>query len=91
MEPGLASTIHRTVDRAQGLGQVVHSTLLQIVSDTYPQLFVKAKTDPWLDDLQVPGDGDVAFFLVGGKKFGLTFGLGEDSEGNPRRNTYRCL
>jgi len=50
MEPGLASTIHRTVDRAQGLGQVVHSTLLQIVKDTYPQLFVKAKVDPWLDE-----------------------------------------
>jgi len=50
MEPGLASTVHRTVDRLQGLGQVVHSTLLKIVQDTYPQMFVKAKADPWTDE-----------------------------------------
>ena len=50
MEPGLASTIYRTVDRMQGLGQVVYSTLKRIVRDAYPKLFVKATVDPWIDD-----------------------------------------
>jgi len=50
MEAGMASTVYRTVDRAQGLGQVVHSTLLKIIRETHPSLFTKARTDPWLDD-----------------------------------------
>ncbi len=50
MDAGMASTIHRTVDRAEGLGQVVHATLLKIIRETHPQLFAKARVDPWFDD-----------------------------------------
>ncbi len=50
MEAGMASTVYRTVDRAQGLGQVVHSTLLKIIRETHPQLFAKVKIDPWFDE-----------------------------------------
>ncbi|MBP7934140.1 MAG: GreA/GreB family elongation factor [Phycisphaerae bacterium] len=50
MEAGMASTIYRTVDRMEGLGQVVRSTLMKIVHETHPLLFVKTRIDPWLDD-----------------------------------------
>jgi transcription elongation GreA/GreB family factor len=50
MDPGMALTVYRTVDRLQGLGQVVHSSLLRIIREAYPQAFAKLKTDPWLDD-----------------------------------------
>lgn len=50
MDAGMASTIFRTVDRAEGLGQVVHATLLRIVRETHPQLFAKTRVDPWFDD-----------------------------------------
>src|SRR4029078_11306245 len=48
MESGLASTVSRTVDRLDGLGQVVRSTMLKIIQETHPELYVKAKIDPWL-------------------------------------------
>jgi transcription elongation factor GreA len=50
MDPGLASTVYRLVDRLDGLGQVVRSKLLTHIRDTHPQMFLKAKTDPWVDD-----------------------------------------
>ncbi len=52
MEPGLAATVQRTIDRLDGLGQVVRNDLLGIILDTHPQLAVaaKAKIDPWTDD-----------------------------------------
>lgn len=50
MEAGMASTVYRTVDRMEGLGQVVRSTMMKIVHDTHPLLFVKTRIDPWLDD-----------------------------------------
>lgn len=50
MEPGLASTVRRTVDRLDGLGQVVRSTMLKIIQETHPELYVKARVDPWLDE-----------------------------------------
>jgi len=50
MESGLASTVHRTIDRTEGLGQVVHSTLLTIIQNTHPGLFTKPKIDPWFDE-----------------------------------------
>ncbi|HSW45786.1 MAG TPA: GreA/GreB family elongation factor [Phycisphaerae bacterium] len=50
MDPGMASAVHRTVNRVQGLGHVVHGSLLRIIRDTHPQLFVRARVDPWIDD-----------------------------------------
>jgi transcription elongation GreA/GreB family factor len=52
MDAGLASTIRTTVQRLDGLGQVVHSDLNRIVLDTHPKLrIVKQKrVDPWDDD-----------------------------------------
>ncbi|MHC4797185.1 MAG: GreA/GreB family elongation factor [Planctomycetota bacterium] len=50
MDSGLASTVYRQVDRLDGLGQVVRSKLLAIIRDTYPQMFVKEKADPWRDE-----------------------------------------
>jgi len=51
MEPGMASTVRRSIDRLDGLGQVVKSDLLRIVYDTHPELYVaKARVDPWEDD-----------------------------------------
>ena len=50
MDAAMASTVRRTIERLDGLGQVVHSTLLRIIQDTYPELYVKARIDPWLDE-----------------------------------------
>ncbi len=51
MDSGLASTVRRTIDRLDGLGQVVRSDLLRIILETHPELLVKAvKVDPWFDD-----------------------------------------
>lgn len=55
MEAGLASTVRRTVDRLDGLGQVVRSTMLKIIQETHPELYVKAKIDPWLDESIILG------------------------------------
>lgn len=50
MAPGMASTIRRTVDRLDGLGQVVRPDLLKIIQETHPELYIKAKVDPWEDE-----------------------------------------
>lgn len=47
MEAGLASTIRRTIERLEGLGQVVYSDLLKIINETHPELTVKPTVDPW--------------------------------------------
>lgn len=50
MDAGLASTVRRTIERLDGLGQVVHATLLRIIQDTHPELYVRARIEPWLDE-----------------------------------------
>lgn len=50
MDAGLASTVRRTVDRLDALGQVVRSDMLRIIQETHPELYVKAKVDPWVDE-----------------------------------------
>jgi len=51
MEPGLASTVKRTIQRLDGLGQTVHVTLIKIIDETHPELIVtKKQIDPWFDD-----------------------------------------
>jgi transcription elongation factor GreA len=50
MGDSLAFTVYWTVDRLDGLGQVVRSETLNIIRDTYPHLFIKEKADPWTDD-----------------------------------------
>jgi len=51
MDAGTAATVLRTVDRVQGLGQVVHATLKRIIRQSYPDLEVrKITTDPWADN-----------------------------------------
>ncbi len=51
MEPGLASTIKTTIERLEGLGQVVHGDLIRIILDTHPGLHaVRERVDPWADD-----------------------------------------
>lgn len=53
MGDSLAFTVYWTVDRLDGLGQVVRSDMLNIIRDTYPHLFIKEKADPWTDDATV--------------------------------------
>ncbi|HOB73080.1 MAG TPA: GreA/GreB family elongation factor [Phycisphaerae bacterium] len=55
MEPGLASTVRRTVDRMDALGHVVRADLLKIIREVHPQLYAKAKVDPWLDETIIYG------------------------------------
>lgn len=55
MDAGLASTVRRTVDRLDALGQVVRSDMLKIIQEAHPELYVKAKVDPWLDDSVIYG------------------------------------
>lgn len=51
MDPVLASTVHRTIDRLDGLGEVVHADLLRIIIHTHPELVApKRKADPWTDE-----------------------------------------
>ncbi len=51
MEADLASTVHRTIDRLDGLGEVVHADLLRIIIHTHPELITpKKKVDPWTDE-----------------------------------------
>jgi len=50
MEAGLASTVYNQAKRIQGLGQTVRSTILNFIQKTHPELFIKEKVDPWLDD-----------------------------------------
>ena len=51
MEAGLASTVRRTIDRLDGLGQVVRADLLRIIIETHPELIIApTKIDPWTDD-----------------------------------------
>ncbi len=55
MEAGLASTFRRTVDRLDGLGNVVRIDMLKIIQESHPQLYIKAKVDPWLDETVIYG------------------------------------
>ncbi len=51
MEAAMASTVHRTIDRLDGLGEVVHADLLRIIIHTHPELIApKKKVDPWADE-----------------------------------------
>lgn len=51
MDHVLASTVHRTIDRLDGLGDVVHSDLLRIIIHTHPELIApRKKIDPWADE-----------------------------------------
>lgn len=51
MEANLASTVHRTIDRLDGLGEVVHAELLKIIIHTHPELISpKKRVDPWTDE-----------------------------------------
>lgn len=51
MDASLASTVHRTIDRLDGLGEVVHADLLRIIIHTHPELIVPRKRiDPWTDE-----------------------------------------
>lgn len=55
MDAGLASTVRRTVDRLDALGQVVRSDLLKVIQEAHPELYVKAKVDPWVDEATIYG------------------------------------
>lgn len=51
MDAAMASTVHRTIDRLDGLGEVVHADLLRMIIHTHPELIVPRKrTDPWTDE-----------------------------------------
>ncbi len=50
MGDSLAFTVYWTIDRLEGLGQVVREDTLNIIRAAYPQLFVKQQTDPWFDE-----------------------------------------
>ena len=51
MGSGTSATVLRTVDRSQGLGQVVHAALKRIIRQMYPDLTVrKVAIDPWVDN-----------------------------------------
>jgi len=51
MDANMASTVHRTIDRLDGLGEVVHADLLRIIIHTHPGLITpKKKIDPWTDE-----------------------------------------
>lgn len=48
MGDNLAFTVYRSIERVDGLGQVVHNDLLNIIREMYPHLFVQKKLfDPW--------------------------------------------
>lgn len=53
MEPGVALTVRRTLERIDGLGQVVRSTMIAIIRETHPQLEVRRQVDPWQDDSRI--------------------------------------
>ncbi|MEP0841373.1 MAG: GreA/GreB family elongation factor, partial [Phycisphaerae bacterium] len=50
MDAGLASTVRRTVDRLDALGHTVRGDMLRIIQETHPELYVKARVDPWFDE-----------------------------------------
>jgi len=50
MGDSMAFTVHRTIDRIDGLGQVVRAEAMGIIQGTYPHLFMQKRIDPWLDD-----------------------------------------
>jgi len=50
MGDSLAFTVYWTIDRLEGLGQVVREDTLNIIQAAYPRLFVKQRTDPWFDE-----------------------------------------
>lgn len=50
MEAGLASTIRRSVDRLDALGNTVRADMLKVIQETHPELYIKARVDPWLDE-----------------------------------------
>lgn len=50
MGDSLAFTVYWTIDRLEGLGQVVREDTLNIIKVAYPHLFVKQRTDPWFDE-----------------------------------------
>lgn len=47
---GMAMTIRRQVERADGLGPTVRDEMMNIVRDQFPQLYVKQKVAPWDDE-----------------------------------------
>ncbi len=51
MDAAMASTVHRTIDRLDGLGEVVHADLLRMIIHTHSELIVPWKRiDPWTDE-----------------------------------------
>jgi transcription elongation GreA/GreB family factor len=51
MDAAMASTVHRTIDRLDGLGEVVHADLLRMIIHTHSELIVPRKRiDPWTDE-----------------------------------------
>jgi len=48
--PGMAMTIRRQVERADGLGPTVRDEMLAIVREQFPQMYVKQKVAPWDDE-----------------------------------------
>ncbi|MFP4356607.1 MAG: GreA/GreB family elongation factor [Phycisphaerae bacterium] len=50
MDTGTAATIRRRIERTGGLAQAVHDEMLSILRQSFPQMFIKAQVDPWLDE-----------------------------------------
>lgn len=48
--PGMAMTIRRQVERADGLGPTVRDEMMAIVREQFPQLYIKQKVAPWDDE-----------------------------------------
>ena len=49
LDPALASTVRRQIERADGLGRAVQEDLLKIIREFYPQLYVTKSVPPWED------------------------------------------
>ena len=49
LDPALASTVRRQIERADGLGRAVQEDLLKIVREYYPQLYITKSVAPWED------------------------------------------
>ncbi|NLX13025.1 MAG: hypothetical protein GXY44_05120 [Phycisphaerales bacterium] len=50
MGDSLAFTVYWTIDRLEGLGQVVREDTLNVIRAAYPRLFAQKRTDPWFDE-----------------------------------------
>lgn len=50
MDEATASTVRNRIERMDGLAESVHDELLNILRESFYQIFVKARVEPWLNE-----------------------------------------